>query len=220
MTPASATGLRTGYHHGDLRNALTQAAVGLARAGGPDAVVLREVARRTGVSAAAAYRHFTTRDALLARVKQHAAAALGEFLLESISHVPCDGDPGEVATARLRAAGEAYLGFATAHHGLFATAFCRTGHVDADGSRDGAGSVLGAPVLARLTAILDDLVAAGRMDPARRPGAEIAAWSAIHGLAVLLDGPLRAMAPTAQALARQRTLDTVVLGLTAGRDGY
>ena len=38
------------YHHGDLRNALIDAATALAREGGPDAVVLREVARRVGVS--------------------------------------------------------------------------------------------------------------------------------------------------------------------------
>jgi hypothetical protein len=67
--------------------------------------------------------------------------------------------------------------------------------------------------------ILDDLVAVGLMDPVRRPGAEIAACSAIHGLSVLSDGPLRGMAPAAQALGRQRTLDAVVTCLTAGRDG-
>jgi len=45
---------RASYHHGDLPNALADAATDLARGGGPEAVVLREAARRAGVSAAAA----------------------------------------------------------------------------------------------------------------------------------------------------------------------
>ncbi|MDQ6716487.1 MAG: TetR/AcrR family transcriptional regulator, partial [Actinomycetota bacterium] len=61
-TPAIRT---SRYHHGDLRRALVLAATSLARAGGPDAVVLREVTRQVGVSANAAYRHFADRDALL-----------------------------------------------------------------------------------------------------------------------------------------------------------
>ena len=64
------------YHHGDLRNALIDAATALAREGGPDAVVLREAARRVGVSSAAAYHHFANRDQLNQAVKQRALAVL------------------------------------------------------------------------------------------------------------------------------------------------
>src|SRR5260221_4250323 len=53
------------YRHGDLRRALLDAGVELARSGGPDAVVLREVTRRAGVVPNAAYRHFGSRQALL-----------------------------------------------------------------------------------------------------------------------------------------------------------
>ena len=43
-----------------------------------------------------------------------------------------------------------------------------------------------------LTARLDELVAVGALPPERRPGAEYAAWSAVHGLSSLIvDGPLR-----------------------------
>src|SRR5260370_6395383 len=55
---------RSSYHHGDLPNALTDAATEMARQGGPDAVVLRAVAPATGVSAAAAYPHFTAHGEL------------------------------------------------------------------------------------------------------------------------------------------------------------
>jgi hypothetical protein len=54
---------RDSYHHGDLYNALVEAAVDLARSGGPEAVVLRKVARRVSVSVTSAYRHFASQAA-------------------------------------------------------------------------------------------------------------------------------------------------------------
>jgi AcrR family transcriptional regulator len=62
MTP------RRPYHHGDLRQALVDAAIELLRQGGPEALTLRGVARAAGVSQAAPYRHFTDRKALVAAV--------------------------------------------------------------------------------------------------------------------------------------------------------
>lgn len=54
------------YHHGDLRKALLEAAAGLLAAEGAGAVGMREIARRAGVSHAAPYRHYASREALLA----------------------------------------------------------------------------------------------------------------------------------------------------------
>ena len=54
------------YHHGDLRRALLDTAAGLLERSGPAALTLREIARTAGVSHAAAYRHFTDKEALLA----------------------------------------------------------------------------------------------------------------------------------------------------------
>ncbi len=59
---------RSTYHHGDLRRALLTATFELARAGGPEAVVLREATRRVGVVPNAAYRHFADRPTLLSSV--------------------------------------------------------------------------------------------------------------------------------------------------------
>ncbi len=56
----------TAYHHGDLRRSLIAAAQELLRSGGAEAVTLREAARLAGVSHNAPYRHFASRDALLA----------------------------------------------------------------------------------------------------------------------------------------------------------
>jgi AcrR family transcriptional regulator len=55
---------RATYHHVDLRAALITAGIGLAREGGPQAVVLREVARIVGVAPNSAYGHFRTLTAL------------------------------------------------------------------------------------------------------------------------------------------------------------
>jgi AcrR family transcriptional regulator len=70
--------VRTTFRHGDLRRALLQAGIELARDGGPQAVVLREATRRAGVAPNAAYRHFSSHRDLLQAVR---AAALSSLAL-------------------------------------------------------------------------------------------------------------------------------------------
>jgi len=116
---------RRNYHHGDLANALTAAATQLARDGGPEAVVLREAARKVGVSATAAYRHFAGHGELIHAVKDHAGEQLAASMRTELARTePCP-DPGDEALRRLRALGIGYLRFALAEPGLFRTAFCR-----------------------------------------------------------------------------------------------
>jgi AcrR family transcriptional regulator len=64
------------YHHGDLRRALIDEGLTLARTGGPVAVTLREATRAVGVSPNAAYRHFADRDTLVHAVAREAQLAL------------------------------------------------------------------------------------------------------------------------------------------------
>jgi AcrR family transcriptional regulator len=214
VSSAGKTAPRGSYHHGDLRNALIEAAVDLARAEGPDAVVLREVSRRVGVTAAAMYRHFATYNDLLEEVKQRALAELGASIVEELARLPAEPDPAALAVQRLRACSHGYLHFAAAQPGLFAMAFCPISE-SMDEPVDAASQVRSAGAYVMLGSLLDDLVAVGLMDPARRPGAEVAAWSAVHGFAVLLlDGPLRHLSPEEQAVGRERTIQTVVDGLT------
>ena len=66
---------------------LVDTAVELARSTGPDGVVIREVARRAGVSHNAAYRHFSDRAALLAEVSDRAYADLEQAMLDRIDAV-------------------------------------------------------------------------------------------------------------------------------------
>src|SRR6516225_9582237 len=61
-------GGRRGYHHGNLREALIQAALDLIAKKGPAGFTFADAARSAGVSAAAPYRHFRDRDALVADV--------------------------------------------------------------------------------------------------------------------------------------------------------
>jgi AcrR family transcriptional regulator len=202
--PASAdSDPRKPYHHGSLRSALIEASIALAREGGPDRVILREAARAAGVSHSAAYRHFADREALLAEV---ASFARNELAVQMRRRVNRAKDPRR----RLRAVGTAYIDFALAEPGLFRTAFTShpaTSQDDDDRATD-PFDVLGQ--------VLDEAQAAGLLDPQRRPGAEIAAWSAVHGLAgLLLDGPLTTSAAGIK-FSRGQVLDLVERGLLNG----
>src|SRR5271170_4325616 len=72
---------------GAVRSALIEAGLELARSGGPDAVVLREVTRMVGVVPNAAYRHFADRDALLAAVRDAALGQLAQRMADGMSQV-------------------------------------------------------------------------------------------------------------------------------------
>src|SRR5215212_3301441 len=71
------------YHHGDLRQALVDAAIELLREGGVDALTLRAAARRAGVSQAAPYRHFADHADLLAAVAADGFARLRDVMIQS-----------------------------------------------------------------------------------------------------------------------------------------
>jgi AcrR family transcriptional regulator len=212
---------RDAYHHGDLPNALADAATDLARSGGPEAVVLREAARRVGVSAAAAYRHFVGHGELLRAVKDRALAALADAMQAGLqAGEPLDEPAGE-AIRRFRSLGSAYVRFALENPGLFHTAFCRGDTPTGDAT---AGEVTARIAATRpyqiLSVSLDELVDAGLLDEARRPLAPIAFWAAVHGLAILLvDGPLAALTPAEQAGAINHTLDILNDGISARLGG-
>ncbi|MFI1584415.1 TetR/AcrR family transcriptional regulator [Embleya sp. NPDC020630] len=208
---------RSTYRHGDLRRALIEAALELARAGGPDAVVLRETTRRVGVAPNAAYRHFADRHALLAAVAQAAMARLAVTMEAEIdaatAHSARDADRLSTARTRFRAVGQGYVAFAQAEPGLFRIAF--TFHADMAQAEDStAAGTAGRTPFQILGDALDDLVDAGALDETRRPGAEFLAWSAVHGLAALLvDGPLRGLPPAQARASTDDLVDMIEHGL-------
>ena len=207
------------YHHGNLRASLIEAAADLARAKGPDGVVLREVARRTGVSHNAAYRHFDDREALLTEVAAVGLDKLEQSMRQQMSAVRAR-TPQERARRRLRASGRGYVAFAVSEPGFFEVAFSAKempqSFSQPDGPTDVAGTEQsGGGPYALLGSALDELVAAGELDPQRRTGADVTCWAAVHGFALLtLHGPLREVDEREWHALLEALLDTIESGLT------
>jgi AcrR family transcriptional regulator len=107
----AAVATRAKYHHGDLRAALVDAALALVAELGVDALSVAEAARRTGVSAAAPYRHFPTRLDLL----KATAARAAELLAAELTKVNELSDPRD----RLAETARVYVRFVVRHHAGF-----------------------------------------------------------------------------------------------------
>ena len=194
----------TPYHHGNLRDALVEAAVDVVREGGPEALSLRELARRVGVSHAAAYRHFADREALIDVVADRALEGLVSRVHRRVDAVD-EADPVTAARRRLVEIGVGYVEFALAESGLFRLLFTAY-----PAPPDGKGDEPGEDPYGMLNAALDDLVTVGFLDAELRAGADVTCWSAVHGFAVLnVEGPLRALS----AEERNTTLSGLLLGI-------
>jgi AcrR family transcriptional regulator len=152
------------YHHGDLKSSLREAARSILQEQGLDALSLRSVARKAGVSHAAPYRHYPSREALLADIAVEGLGRLRGELAQAASVV---GDRAE----RIVRIGGAYLRFASRHSGLLRLIF---------------GSELSNrgdyPGLSEATAGIGEDIGAALGDPA----AGLAVWAAMHGLAILI----------------------------------
>lgn len=213
MKKKSGRPLRNTFRHGDLRKALLEAGIELARRGGPQAVVLREATRRAGVAPNAAYRHFSSHRDLLQAVRAAALSYLALAIEAEIAGVRRNKPPAERARAKLRAVGTGYLKFALTEPGLFRTAFSTTDPVegDVDAAKTGAS---GLNPFQLLGSTLDLLVETGALPRERRPGAEYLAWSAVHGLAFLiLEGPLSVASHEEIGRLSERLLRMVENGL-------
>jgi len=206
------TTARSTYRHGDLRRSLIDAGVDLARAGGPDAVVLREATRRAGVSPNAAYRHFADRAELVNAVSDAAQGFAAAAMEAELAQLPPADDVAS-AQERLRAVGIGYLRFARDEPGLFRVAFGVPGGLDRAFVAEKAGPG-GTSPFGLLAGALDDLVRVGALPAERRPAAELLAWSAVHGLAMLiLEGPLHDLDEEIRVLAGRGVVEMVVRGL-------
>jgi AcrR family transcriptional regulator len=189
------------YHHGNLRQALVDEAVAVTRESGPEAIKVRDLARRVGVSHNAAYGHFANRDDLLAAVADHAYQGLVEAMQRRVDAVDTV-DPVLRARRRLTEIGRAYVEFALAEPGLFRAASTAPPIKEALQAAGGPYVLLGTA--------LDELVAVGFLSPAARPGAEATCWSAVHGFSCLnIEGPLASSDPEARAATLNQILATI-----------
>lgn len=203
------------YHHGDLRSALIDTGLTLARTGGVGALGLREVTRLVGVTPNAAYRHFADQRALVVAVAQQVQDRLAGAMLETTRASTNDAGPAERALAHLRAVGLGYIHFAVSEPGWFELAFLTH---DEPGDSAPSVTVEGCvpPPYQLLLDALDEMFRAGVLTADQRSNAEWPCWSAVHGFADLATrGPLQAQGrATIDALAAQ-VVDTVVRGIRA-----
>ena len=203
------------YHHGDLRAALVEAGLKLARTGGVNALGVRELTRAVGVTPNAAYRHFADRHALVLAVAVEAQDMLAQTMLERIKAIRADADPAERALARLRAVGEGYVHFALAEPGWFELAIL-TRDEPTDERPPPTIDARVPPPYQLLVDALDGLVEAGVLTPAQRPNAEVACWSTVHGFADLATrGPLRAQDRAVVDALATYVVDTIIAGVVA-----
>lgn len=108
---------KRGYHHGNLRQALVEAALKLIEAKGPTGFTLSEAAKTAGVTPAAVYRHFEGREDLIAE-----AARQGyEVFADLMEYAFAKGQPS--ALASFEATGRAYLAFARKYPGHYVAMF-------------------------------------------------------------------------------------------------
>jgi AcrR family transcriptional regulator len=111
------SGGRRGYHHGNLREALINAALDLIANKGPAGFTFAEAARQAGVSPAAPYRHFRDRDALMADVARRGFERFEQRMSEAWD----EGRPTPLAA--LERMGRAYLAFAAEEPAYFSAMF-------------------------------------------------------------------------------------------------
>lgn len=174
---------RRGYHHGNLREALIEATLGLIAEKGPAGFTVTEAARRAGVSPAAPYRHFRDADALLAEIALRGFERFTDVLTAAWKDARPD------PTTALTALGRAYLDFARREPAYYAAMF------ETPLSRDAYPALAAASnrafqVLRNATECVVALLPQRDRPPALMTALHI--WALSHGIASLFCRPDRA----------------------------
>jgi AcrR family transcriptional regulator len=188
------------YHHGDLRRALVAAGLVLLEESGAAALGLREMARLVGVSAAAPYRHFADRKALLEAVAAQGFRDFTAAMEQAIAGV----EPGE----QLARMAQAYVGFARQQPALFRLMFSSELHPYRDPELREQADAAYATIA----------VAAAREDKSAPGEVAVTCWAFVHGLAMLLleEQILNIPAGNTEALVQVLT-ERFVRDIRAGR---
>ncbi len=189
-----------GYHHGNLREALIKAARDLIKEKGPAGFTFAEAARSAGVSAAAPYRHFRDRDALLADVAREGFQRFEAMLKAGWAN----GKPDPITA--FHNIGRAYLAFARAEPAYYAAMFESALPPDLNPDLRAAGD----RAFGVLRTAAETLVAG--LPPSNRPPAlmmSLHLWSMAHGIASLFgrgDSGRRTLPMTADELLESAML--------------
>lgn len=188
------------YHHGDLREALLKVGEDLLQEAGPEGLSLREAARRVGVSHNAPYKHFPSREAMLAALAVRGFETLAARIREA------DADDGGIAR------GMAYVGFALDHPDQFRLMF--SGAIDRDSFPELRAAA--AAGLAELGDFANRTYGADALD-----AATLSAWAFVHGLAqLMIDNQVPgAFTDTGKRAAARRALSAMAHALAAAGAG-
>lgn len=168
--------MKQGYHHGNLRQALVEAALELIARHGPTGFTLSEAAKAADVTPAAVYRHFAGRDELLAEVARQGY----DIFAALIEYAYNNGQP--TALAAFEATGRAYLAFARKYPGhymaMFESGLSFNAHPDLALVAGKARAVL-----ERAAEKLSEQMPADRRPPATMFSAHV--WAMSHGVVEL-----------------------------------
>lgn len=170
---------KSAYHHGDLKNALIEVALEHIARGGARALSLREVARSSGVSHTAAYRHFANKESLLVAIAEQGFRMLGDALKEAIQSRADD------PVAALQASGVAYVEFGVRHPEHLQIMF---GGLIACPEDYPVLQVVSKEAYEVLTATVGDGLRTGRLHGADEQMIALTSWALVHGLSQLIAG--------------------------------
>jgi AcrR family transcriptional regulator len=178
---------RRGYHHGDLKHSLIRRGLFLIHKARHPSFTIRDLARDLGVSHAAAYRHFPSKDALLAAIAEEGFRRLAAALRQA------EEPPGKMPLEILLGKGLAYVGFARHYTGYFRTMF---GAQAVDKSAFPALLQASTAAYESLRHTVVQCQRAGLLEQTDPDVISLVAWTVAHGLAALfvdeqLPGPAR-----------------------------
>ena len=202
--PGESTSARS-YHHGNLRQALLEAALELAQRHGPERVSVREAARRIGVSPGAPFRHFPNRRALMTALAEEAAERLRIEVRKSM------GGRRATPLQRLRSLGRGYVQWAMHHPSHFKILSARD-QIDLDRSVQLRSSIGEVRALTEQT--LTEAQQQGEVDPVHGvPALALLSRATAYGLARMHhDGHLAqwGVASGDESAAMTDTLDLLI----------
>jgi AcrR family transcriptional regulator len=181
------------YHHGDLRDALVQAALKEAEQGGPEAISIKALAKKLGVSQPAPYRHFADREALLAAVTAEAFRQFTATLREAVEK------PSK--RSKLARLARATLDFGLQRNGIYRLMFAS--RIMACASKDGE---LHAAAMETFNLLVEALEAPPVGLLRERHALQI--WASLHGVVMLAEQGL--LTGQAAGITREELVEDIV----------
>ncbi|MBR0757714.1 TetR/AcrR family transcriptional regulator [Bradyrhizobium jicamae] len=181
------------YHHGDLRDALIQAALQEVELGGPEAVSIKALAKKLGVSQPAPYRHFADRDALLEAVTAEAFRQFNDIMREAVEQ------PSK--HSKLSRFAQAALAFGLQRHGIYRLMFASRTMACAP-----KGSELHTAAMETLALLVDafEAPAVGLL----RERQALMIWAGLHGVVMLAEQGL--LTGESAQISREQLMDEFV----------